>query len=141
MPLIEVVIGRGFAIRVNGKRPDDEFRIIEDRLDDATKYIMIVSNKHQLEFGDHTVRWIEFDTPHTEWISVLRIDRGHRIIRHGPEVARGLIDGIVRPLTIEEVWWPIPEDFGPSPKGVMMTGGDWVEVDENMAYVRLSTKE
>jgi hypothetical protein len=146
--VIELVIGRGWKARLDGLKPKAEWEIGDppdkEGGDHAETYFKYTTQG--LRFGspipgsssEVEIEWIAFDIPNDDW--VWDID-GTRI---GPTEAFVKLKGEddATSMGVTECWYlHDSRDGGPTPKGVMLEGGEWVEIDETQAYVRLEERE
>lgn len=145
--IIEIKAARTWQIWIDGVKPDCEWVIGEEEEHDehyrrTTREFLNKSLKFTLpsaEFPGHRIvrlEWIAFDAPEADWVT--DIDGAHL----GPTVATIKFYGEEPILAdVSECWFLDEKNTGPVTKGVKLESGEWLEMDETVAFIRIETKE
>ena len=131
--IVEVKVARSWQVWIDGVSPDKEWEIGEG---DGYLHFETTQGGQPLTIGPHRIEWIEFDTPNEDWVT------DSNGVRLGPTEMKIKFVG-KEPVSMEvtECWFLRESDLGPSAKGVKLQSGEWLEVDEIVAYVRGETEE
>ena len=146
--IIELKVARSWQVWIDGIVPGHTWAVGEgeevegsgNHAETYYRYTTAELDGSPLIFADHPkgvrLEWIAFDIPNDEWAT--DIDR----TRIGPTEAWVKFAG-EEPIhmNVTECWYLGEFDAGPAPKGVQLSNGVWLEIDEVTAYVRLETED